>query len=337
MELSREEKRLLLNFQFKLNLNASEAARNICEAYGDRTMPIRTAQDWFKVFREEGDRLEDLPRTGRPKEVNRQAVINKIEEEPSMNCRMLADEFDCSHDTIWHILREAGKRWLKSKWVPYELTTAQKQKRFDACSRLFERYSNDQLDLEQIVTCDEKWVAFDNPHRQNVWLSPGQPSPSTPVKDFRKEKRMVIVFWGRRGVIHWELLEKGQSMTAVLYCQILDRVKQKLRNRRISVILLHDNAKPHTAKITKKWLEDVGWEVLEHPPYSPDLAPSDYHLFRSMEHFLRGKKFRNVDEIEENLQNFFDSKRREFYRSGIYMLPDMWLNCIDSEGDYFDY
>jgi hypothetical protein len=42
-------------------------------------------------------------------------------------------------------------------------------------------------------------------------------------------------------------------------------------------------------------------------------------------------------EIEQNLQNFFDSKDRQFYRRGIFMLPDMWLNCIDSEGDYFDY
>ena len=102
---------------------------------------------------------------------------------------------------------------------------------------------------------------------------------------------MLITFWDRRSIIHWELLEKGQSMRADLYCQILHQGKQKLRNRRIPVILMHNNAKPHTAKAAKKWLEDAGWEVLEHPPYSPDLAPSDYHLFRSMEHFLRGKKF----------------------------------------------
>ena len=209
----------------------------------------RKAQRWFKTFRE-GDRLTDLPRSGRPREVNRQAVINKIEEQPSMTTRMLADEFDCHHSTIEEILHEAGKKWLKSKWVPHELTDAQKQKRLDVATRLFDRYSSDQLSLEYIVTCDEKWVAFSNPHRQNEWRSPGQQSSSTPVKDFRKDKRMPITFWDRRGIIHWELLEKEQSMTADLYCQILHRVKQKLRNRRIPVIPV--NAKPHTAKVTKK-------------------------------------------------------------------------------------
>ena len=63
---------------------------------------------------------------------------------------------------------------------------------------------------------------------------------------------MLITFWDRRGIIHWELLEKEQSMRADLYCKILHRVKQKLRNRRIPVILLHDNTKPHTAKATNK-------------------------------------------------------------------------------------
>jgi histone-lysine N-methyltransferase SETMAR len=83
------------------------------------------------------------------------------------------------------------------------LTEAQKQRRLDVASRLFERESCESF-LERIITCDEKWVSFDNPHRCNEWLSPGQLSSSTPVKDFRGDKRMLIVFWDSRGVIHWE-------------------------------------------------------------------------------------------------------------------------------------
>ncbi len=50
--------------------------------------------------------------------------------------------------------------------------------------------------------------------------------------------------------------------------------------------LLHDNAAPHTAKVTKETLESLGFRVLPHSPYSPDLAPSDFHLFRPLTRFM---------------------------------------------------
>jgi len=56
------------------------------------------------------------------------------------------------------------------------------------------------------------------------------------------------------------------------------------------VILLHDNARPYVAKVVKKYLETLKWDILPHPPYSPDIAPSDYWLFRrnkSSVHFFR--------------------------------------------------
>jgi histone-lysine N-methyltransferase SETMAR len=45
------------------------------------------------------------------------------------------------------------------------------------------------------------------------------------------------------------------------------------------VVLLHDNAYPHSAARTRALLVHFSWELFDHPPYSPDLAPSEYHLF----------------------------------------------------------
>ena len=77
--------------------------------------------------------------------------------------------------------------------------------------------------------------------------------------------------------------------------------------------------------------------VLEHPPYSPDLAPSDYHLFRSMEHWLRDKKFNTDIELHNSVIGFFNSKDPDFYARGIDLLPEKWQEVIDVEGEYFDY
>ena len=147
---------------------------------------------------------------------------------------------------------------------------------------------------------------------------------------------MVIVFWNRIGIVHYEMLAKGQSMTAVLYCEILDRVYRRLP-KGTRIILQHDNAKPHMAKLTKKWLKEAGWDVLEHPPYSPDLAPSDYHLFRSMEHWLCGTKFDTTNELANSVITFLNSKSQAFYARGIDLLPDKWREVIEVEGEYFDY
>ncbi|EFN81837.1 Histone-lysine N-methyltransferase SETMAR, partial [Harpegnathos saltator] len=49
--------------------------------------------------------------------------------------------------------------------------------------------------------------------------------------------------------------------------------------------------KPHTAEDVKRYLDGQDWEVLLHPPYSPDIAPSDYYLFRTMQSDLTGERF----------------------------------------------
>jgi transposase len=98
--------------------------------------------------------------------------------------------------------------------------------------------------------------------------------------------------------------------------------------------LLHDNAKPHTAKLSRQKIEELGWEVLPHAPYSPDLAPSDFHLFRALSNFLKEKHFNNLDHLKNDIQTFFESKTPEFYAEGILQLPQRWEMVLDSDGEY---
>ncbi len=109
MELNKEKIRLLLHFQRELDFNASEAARNINKVYGDDICSVRTAQRWFSAFASGDESLADKSRSGRPREVHCHAVINAIEDSPSMTSRMLAEDFDCDHALILNILHEAGK------------------------------------------------------------------------------------------------------------------------------------------------------------------------------------------------------------------------------------
>ena len=97
---------------------------------------------------------------------------------------------------------------------------------------------------------------------------------------------------GVRGIINWELLQTGCNITADLYCQQLDRVAAKLEGKQDRIYFLHDNARPHIGKSTREKLLKLGWVTIPHPPYSPDLAPTDYHLYRSLSDYLRENKIR---------------------------------------------
>jgi hypothetical protein len=64
-------------------------------------------------------------------------------------------------------------------------------------------------------------------------------------------------------------------------------------------MLLHDSARPHTAARTRALLEHFNWELFDHPPYGPDLASSDYHMFIYLKNWLGSQPFNNNEELME--------------------------------------
>lgn len=87
-------------------------------------------------------------------------------------------------------------------------------------------------------------------------------------------------------------------------------------------------------KSLKKKVRDLGWDRLDQPAYSPDLAPSDYHLFRSMQIDLADIRFQNAGEVRKWIDNWIAKKDKDFFRRGINKLPERWREVIANEGEY---
>jgi len=83
-------------------------------------------------------------------------------------------------------------------------------------------------------------------------------------------------------------------------------------------------------------LETLKWEVLPHPAYSPDLAPTDYHLFASMGHTLAEQHFDSYADVQKWLDEWFASKEQDLFWRGIHKLPERWAKCVASKGKYFE-
>lgn len=191
--------------------------------------------------------------------------------------------------------------------------------------------------MDDIITSDEKWILYTNVKRKSSWVDSGSPSVPAARPGLHPKKIMLSVWWDSEGIIHWELLPDGYTITADVYCEQLDRVQEALREKRshrAQHFLLHDNATPHTAKKTKRKLQSLGWTVLPHPPYSPDLAPTDFKLFRSLANALSEKLFTTEEEIRVFIVEFFGSRTAGFFVRGFTDLPARWEGVIEHEGEY---
>jgi len=86
--------------------------------------------------------------------------------------------------------------------------------------------------------------------------------------------------------------------------------------------------------VIRQKLLQHGWDVLLHPPYSPDFAPSDFHLFRFLQNSLNGKMFASEDFIKQHLDKFLAEKDGKFYERSIMKLPERWQKVIEQNGQY---
>ncbi|KOX75171.1 Histone-lysine N-methyltransferase SETMAR [Melipona quadrifasciata] len=118
-------------------------------------------------------------------------------------------------------------------------------------------------------------------------------------------------------------------------CEIVDatnipKTTQPVAEKRLELANRRgDNARPHVALAVRQKLLQFDWDVLPHPPYSPDLAPSDYYLFFSLKNSLRGESFKSISEIKTHLDEY-----KQFWKEGIMRLPERWKKVIEQNGSY---
>ena len=150
---------------------------------------------------------------------------------------------------------------------------------------------------------------------------------------------LLSIWWDQKGILYYELLKPGETVTGERYKEQLIKLNREITIKRPEWTTRHEHpillhARPHVGKEVKEVLNELNWEVLPHPPYSPDIAPSDFHLFRSMAHGLAEQKFTKHEEVRKWLDGWIASKQPKFFFDGIHKLPINWNNVVVNNGYY---
>jgi histone-lysine N-methyltransferase SETMAR len=130
-----------------------------------------------------------------------------------------------------------------------------------------------------------------------------------------------------------DYLEKSATITAKYYVALLDKLKQQLVSKHRGkllkrILFLQDNAAPHKAATMHLKLADIHFEVLKHPAYSPDLAPSDYCLFPN----LKEQKFSSNEEVTLAADGWFAAQPKKFFLDGLKKSEQRSHKCVWNSG-----
>ena len=147
---------------------------------------------------------------------------------------------------------------------------------------------------------------------------------------------------GRKGRFYVGLFtQEKYKITGVYYANLLDQQRTAvLENRRgkffKGVLLQQHNASVHTCKVAMDAVERNGYELILHPAYSPELAPSDFFPFPNLKKDIRGCHFRSDEEVVTAVEERVNGKDPDFISSGLMALEHRWSKCITLEGNYIE-
>jgi len=342
--------RAVIEFLIKEEKKPKEIYERMVKVYGNSSPSYTTVKKWSAEFLRGRQSLEDDPRSGRPVDVTTDDMCSAVEKCVMENRRVkvleIAHSLGISTGSVETILHtKLGMSKVSSRWVPRMLTAEMKATRVDTCRELLDWHRSDPENFfSRVVTGDETWLHHWDPESKQESMQWKHMS-SPPPKKFRTQasagKIMATIFWDTDGVIMIDYLPPKTTITGQYYATVIRNLRSAIKEKRRGklsqrVLLLHDNAPAHASRVAQQALRESNFMELPHPPYSPDLAPSDFFLFRHLKKVLRGRQFKDDDDLRSATESWLGDQEKDFYNKGLKSVMDKWNKCIHVKGDYIE-
>ncbi len=340
------EQRVTLKFFVKWGKSRTETFEALKQVHGDDLMPKSSLYDWYKLFKEGREECGDAPRSGRPvairNAISRRKVEEALKDDRRLSIREIAYITNINRETVRQIITEdLNMRKVCAKLVPKHLTDEQKANRVRICEDWLENWDI----FENVITGDESWIFEYDPETQRQsrsWKRPDEPRPKKARMSRSQMKAMLVTFFDCRGLIlkHW--VPKGQSITAAYYIEVLKKLRRKIAKKRPEMwaanswVLHHDNAPAHSAFATRNFLAKTSTAVLEHPAYSPDLAPNDFFMYPKTKEPMKGAHFQSEEVMKGACSGVMASMQEEDFQGCFESWKSRVEKCIRVGGDYIE-
>lgn len=350
LKMEKVEYRAVIKFLTKEGIAPGEINERLQVVYGTNAPSYSTVKFWARQFKCGRESLDDDPRSGRPVEVTGDDMVEKVEDLIMENNRLtkkqLAGILNISTDSVLRILHEKlDMNRVSCRWVPRMLTVENKRQRRAAAIEFLDMCKADpDKFFRRIVTCDETWIHYYDPETKQQsmqWQRRGERAPIKFKTQPSAGKIMASIFWDAEGILLIDYLPNKTTVTGVYYASLIEKLREAILQKRRGlirrgVLFLQDNAPAHRSQVAMAALANSCFKVLTHPPYSPDLAPSDYFLFPNLKKELKGQRFESDEEIQNAVSWFFEGKDQNWFYQGIAALKNRYEKCIEVRGDYVE-
>jgi histone-lysine N-methyltransferase SETMAR len=153
------------------------------------------------------------------------------------------------------------------------------------------------------------------------------------------EKFMLMIVWNRRGFHLIKVLEEGRKFNAGYYlAEILKPLSQwrsiKIAGNERKLLVHADNGRPHIAKLLTQYFNENLMKSAPRPPYSPNLAPSDFYLFRYVKRCLAGLSFEDEDQLLAAVEGILEGIGKVTLQAVVLEWMDRLRKCIATNGEY---
>ncbi len=269
--------------------------------------------------------------------------MSLLKEDNRRTVSELSNLSQLSIGSVFRLLKDLEVCCINAKFIPKLLSPAEAQFRVTLCQMNLEMLNHDPNLLQKVICTDESWVHVYSPElksRSSQWLPKGSRRPQKALHSRSAKKTLLTIFYDWKGILYFEFT--NHTVSAEDYITTLGHFRERVRLYRPEMwdtgdwYLQQDNAPAHMAILTIAYFGEHDLDLLNHPPYSLDLAPCDYFMFPALKAKLRSQRFQNVDDLQNAVKQELRKMPKEKIRASILGMEARWRKCINVSGQYFE-